>query len=400
MCSSDLVVIVTSDKDFFQLVDDRIRVFNPRDAGTWYDAAGVVEKFGVPPSQVVDVLALMGDAVDNVKGVPGIGEKGARELVTTWGSLDALLEHAAEVPGKKYREALLNHKAEALHSRQMVLIHTDVPVPFDVEALTYRGPDRAACYELFSDLGFRSLTMDYAPTAESVSTDYALVTDAAGLDALVADIRAAGRMAVRVLADDEAPMRAGIVGLAVSTGARSARYIPTRHAGMHTGPQLTVADALMRALGTGFTIACPGFPENKRTIFKGYLFAGDVLLSESGMKDHPLTPMNDANLVRVMQAQCQGRVGLIDHRAVAQSPAAIRQQMAELQGQGVRIAVVDAVSNDDLLRLGPALAELPLVTAGSGVAIGLPPNFGLKSDPRTSQLPAPAGRQAIVSGSC
>jgi uncharacterized protein YgbK (DUF1537 family) len=161
-----------------------------------------------------------------------------------------------------------------------------------------------------------------------------------------------------------------------------------------------VTEALMAELGTDFTIATPAFPDNGRTVFKGHLFVGDALLSDSGMKDHPLTPMRDANLVRVMQAQCQGRVGLIDHRAVAQSPAAIRQQMAELQGQGVRIAVVDAVSNDDLLRLGPALAELPLVTAGSGVAIGLPPNFGLKSDPRTSQLPAPAGRQAIVSGSC
>ena len=95
------VVIVTMDKDFFQLVRDGIRVFNPRDEGTWYDAAGVKEKFGVAPEQVVDVLALMGDTIDNIKGVPGIGEKGARELIATYGSLENLLAHAGEIKNKR-----------------------------------------------------------------------------------------------------------------------------------------------------------------------------------------------------------------------------------------------------------------------------------------------------------
>ena len=99
------VAIVTGDKDFFQLVRDGIRVFNPRDEGTWYDADGVKEKFGVTPDQVVDVLALMGDTIDNIKGVPGIGEKGARELIATYGSLEKLLAHAAEIKQKRYREA-------------------------------------------------------------------------------------------------------------------------------------------------------------------------------------------------------------------------------------------------------------------------------------------------------
>ena len=238
------VVIITSDKDFFQLVQDHVRIFNPRDDGAWYDPDGVKDKFGVPPSQVVDVLSLMGDAVDNVKGVPGIGEKGARDLITTWGSLDALLEHAAEVPQKKYREALLAHAADARHSREMVTIHTSVPVEFDIDSFRYRGPSRDECYALFTDLGFRSLTMEFAPTAESVVKDYALVTDVDGLAALVADVRAAGRLAIRVLADSDSAMRAGMVGIVVSTAARQARYVPMRHTGMHTGPQLTVADAV------------------------------------------------------------------------------------------------------------------------------------------------------------
>jgi len=161
-----------------------------------------------------------------------------------------------------------------------------------------------------------------------------------------------------------------------------------------------VSEALMAALGTDFTIATPAFPDNQRTVFKGYLFVGDGLLSESGMKDHPLTPMNDANLVRVLQAQCQHRVGLIDHKTVAQGEQAIRARIQTLRAEGVRLAVVDAVSNEDLMRMGPALKELPLVTAGSGVAIGLPANWGLKPSPTTSRLPPARGLQAIVSGSC
>jgi uncharacterized protein YgbK (DUF1537 family) len=161
-----------------------------------------------------------------------------------------------------------------------------------------------------------------------------------------------------------------------------------------------VTEALMAALNTDFTIATPAFPDNGRTVFKGHLFVGDVLLSDSGMKDHPLTPMRESNLVKVMQAQCQSKVGLIDHRTVAAGATAVTDAIAQLKSQGVRIAVVDAVSNDDLLRVGPAWRDLPLLTAGSGVAIALPANFGLRADPRASQLPPAVGRQAIVSGSC
>ena len=148
------------------------------------------------------------------------------------------------------------------------------------------------------------------------------------------------------------------------------------------------------------TIATPAFPDNGRTVFKGYLFVGDVLLNESGMQHHPLTPMVDANLVRVMQAQCKSKVGLLGHKTIAQGPTAISQEITNLKQQGVRIAIVDAVSNDDLMRLGPALRGMPLVTAGSGVAIGLPQNFGLSPTPQASVLPKASGLQAVVSGSC
>jgi uncharacterized protein YgbK (DUF1537 family) len=161
-----------------------------------------------------------------------------------------------------------------------------------------------------------------------------------------------------------------------------------------------VTEALMEALGCDFTIATPAFPDNKRTVFKGYLFAGDVLLNESGMQNHPLTPMTDPNLVRVLQAQCQRKVGLIDHAVVARGAAAISERIEQLKGEGVSIAIVDAVSNDDLLRLGPAIAKMPLLTAGSGVAIGLPANFGLAPSSQASALPPAGGLRAVVSGSC
>ena len=223
------VAIVTGDKDFFQLVRDGIRVYNPRDEGTWYDAAGVKEKFGVTPEQVVDVLALMGDTIDNIKGVPGIGEKGARELIATYGTLDALLERAAEVPQKKYREALLAHEAEARQSRELLQIHTTVPVEFDINAFRYRGPTREACYELFSELGFRSLVMEYAPTADTTATDYQLVTTLEGVQKVADELTAAGRFAMRVLPDSPAAVRAGIVGIAFSIAPRQAWYVPIGH---------------------------------------------------------------------------------------------------------------------------------------------------------------------------
>ena len=161
-----------------------------------------------------------------------------------------------------------------------------------------------------------------------------------------------------------------------------------------------VIDALMRALQTDFTIATPAFPDAGRTVFKGYLFVGATLLHESGMQDHPLTPMTDPNLVRVLAPQTRHQVGLIDYTVVAQGESAIRARIDVLRSEGIAIAIVDAVSNADLLRLGAALSDMPLVTAGSGVAIGLPANFGIEPNDRASALPRVGGLQAIISGSC
>ncbi len=165
-----------------------------------------------------------------------------------------------------------------------------------------------------------------------------------------------------------------------------------------------VTDALMIALGTDFTIACPAFPENGRTIFRGYLYVGDMLLSESGMKDHPLTPMTDANLVRVLQAQTTRKVGLVRFDAVARGATTIRERIAALKGEGAGMAVVDAVSDADLVAIGEACEDMPLVTAGSGIGLGLALNARAKGRldhaASAASLPRIAGYAAAISGSC
>ena len=165
-----------------------------------------------------------------------------------------------------------------------------------------------------------------------------------------------------------------------------------------------VAEALMAALGTDFTIACPAFPENGRSVYRGHLFVGDLLLSDTGMRDHPLTPMTDANLVRWLQAQTALRVGLLRQDAVAAGADAVTARMNALRAEGVRIAIADAIDNEDLRSLGAACAELPLLIAGSGLALGLPAAYAargwVRRDASAAALPAVGGHAAVLSGSC
>ncbi|WP_282396034.1 3-oxo-tetronate kinase [Pseudomonas sp. PS01298] len=163
-----------------------------------------------------------------------------------------------------------------------------------------------------------------------------------------------------------------------------------------------VSEALLKALGSDFTLACPAFPENGRTIFRGHLFVQDQLLNESGMQHHPLTPMGDANLVRVLQSQTQLPVGLLRYDSIAAGVEATRNKIAELRAQGVGIAIADALSDQDLYTLGSACADLPLLTGGSGLALGLPGNFrraGKLRDLDAAALPSISGGEVVLAGS-
>ena len=165
-----------------------------------------------------------------------------------------------------------------------------------------------------------------------------------------------------------------------------------------------VADALVAALGCGFALVCPAFPTNARTVYQGHLFVGGTLLNESGMEHHPLTPMTDANLVRVLSRQTEGTVGLVPFATVDQGASAIRDAMTRLKEQGRRYAIVDAITDAHLIAIGEAAASHALITGGSGVAMGLGGNFSrtglLTAQLDPAALPPLDGPRAVVAGSC
>ncbi|MGD1215857.1 MAG: DNA polymerase I [Terriglobales bacterium] len=166
------VFVVSSDKDMLQLVNDKVQVLNPPKDNLICDAAKVAEILGVPPSKVVDVMALRGDAVDNIPGAPGIGDKGSVELIQRFGSVEQALEHAAEVEKKTYRESLQNNRDNILHSKQLVTIDTDVAVELDVAAMKAGQPDVESLRALFAELEFTSLLKELLPVVEVKEGDY------------------------------------------------------------------------------------------------------------------------------------------------------------------------------------------------------------------------------------
>jgi DNA polymerase-1 len=223
------VVVVTGDKDFLQMVNDDVLVLNPGREGagaTLYDRKTVEEKFGVAPERVVDVLALVGDAVDNVPGVPGIGEKGARDLIREFGSLEAALDGAGRVKRAAYREGMQKHREDALLSKKLVTLRTDVPVTLELDRLRRRDPDRAAAFALFTELEFVALAKEFAPEPAPVRTVHQVVAKEDEVCALVAEARAAGRVAVSLVRDERVPMRSRIAGVAVSHAAGKSGYVP------------------------------------------------------------------------------------------------------------------------------------------------------------------------------
>ena len=235
-----------------------------------------------------------------------------------------------------------------------------------------------------------------------------VATEVAQADAVVVALKSRTTPAAQAVADSLAALR-----WLQAAGARQFIFkvcstFDSTPAG-NIGP---VAEALLAALGgqpggsqaPAQALVCPAFPENGRTVFRGHLFVGDQLLSDSGLRDHPLTPMTDANLVRVLQAQSQGRVGLLRHDLVAQGAAAIGARLAALQADGVTLVVGDAVDNADLLRLAEGAAALPLWVAGSGLALGLPALLAARGwvtlDAQAALLDRLDGPAAVLAGSC
>jgi DNA polymerase-1 len=242
------VVVVSADKDLLQLVTDDVLVLNPgREGGgsTRFDRKAVEEKWGVPPERIADVLALVGDAVDNVPGVPGIGDKGARDLVREFGSVEGVLEHADQVKRAAYREGLKSHREDALLSKRLVTLRTDAPVELDLEALRRQEPDRAAAHALFKELEFQVLAREYAPeAAEATAAEHRLLARREEIEELAAEARAAGRVAMAVVVTSPQATRGGALGIAVSWAPGRSAYVPLAHSAIDVPQALGRKEAL------------------------------------------------------------------------------------------------------------------------------------------------------------
>jgi DNA polymerase-1 len=184
---ADEVIIVSSDKDMLQLVNDRVRMLNPMKDDMMYDAAAVQDYLGVPPSQVADLFALKGDSIDNIPGAPGIGDKGAKDLIVRFGSVENAMEHAAEVERRTYRESLQNNREQILLSKRLATIECDVPIDWSLESVAAREPDVEALRGLYKTLEFSSLLRELAPASHAaVERDYQSLEDQSSLDAWLA----------------------------------------------------------------------------------------------------------------------------------------------------------------------------------------------------------------------
>jgi DNA polymerase I len=334
------VVIVSSDKDMLQLVidgntgdgntgdgntgDGHISMLNPMKDDAFYDAAATERFMGVKPSQVADLLALMGDTVDNIPGAPGIGEKGARDLLVRFGSVENALDHAAEVERKTYRESLQNNRDRILLSKRLATIHTDVPVPLDLEALAARPPDEAALRQLYRTLEFTSLLRDLGPAKPSGPRDYQALGSPQAMEEWLAAIPAGCPVAA---AAGEILGRTVIACCAEAGIARSASLdrIPARAAVCHD------LKALIRRFG-----ACPQLQHD-------VMLYGFLLTAEPGACD--LRALSERYLEETL-----------DSGAAAEADAVLRL-FSKLRPE-IESAGLAEVYRDIDLPLAPVLAQM------------------------------------------
>jgi DNA polymerase-1 len=233
------VVIVTGDKDLLQLVSDRVQVYDSMKEKR-FGVGEVIERFGVSPEQVVDVMGLAGDAIDNIPGIPGIGEKTAVQLIKTYGTIDNLLTHAEEIPQKKLKENLKTHGDLALLSRKLATIHTDVPVHCQLEDFSLSPPDLKTLREIFKELEFNKLIKELPEEkgSQSAARDYRLVIHQDEFLALIEDLRKAASFSVDLETTSPYPMWADLVGISLSYTPHQAFYIPVGHQNREVSQQL------------------------------------------------------------------------------------------------------------------------------------------------------------------
>ncbi|HXI04279.1 MAG TPA: DNA polymerase I [Candidatus Saccharimonadales bacterium] len=242
-------VIVTADKDLFQLVRPGVKILNPHKGDLLMDAEKVEEVFGVAPGRVVEVLALMGDASDNVPGVPGIGEKGAREIVRRFGTIEEAVKGSEEDfaalgrMGKRYFKNLRENLGLARKCRDLVTVRRDAPVELDLALMKVREPDRRAAYDLFTQLEFERLLDHYAPEGEGQPITET-ITSIAELARVLKEARDRGLLSIDTETTSPDPMRAALVGVSLCSTAGSAAYVPVGHAYIGAPAQLATEEVV------------------------------------------------------------------------------------------------------------------------------------------------------------
>jgi DNA polymerase-1 len=382
------VAIVSSDKDMLQLVNDRVRMMNPMKDDLWYDAAEAEKYMGVRPGQVADLLALKGDSVDNIPGAPGIGDKGAKDLITRFGSVEGALEHAAEVEKRTYRESLQNHREQILLSKRLATIHTDVPVPFELELWKAQEPDKVRLRELYKTLEFNRLLREMAEAEPAVDggvarREYRQLQSREELDSWLAGVPAEAPVAVAV----GEMMSETVVGLAAQGEACSVvlgEALPERATVAHD------IKTFVRRFGD-----CPNLTQD--VMLYGFLLSADpgscslAALAERHL-GHPTgsDPAGEADAVLAIFSKLRPEVeaaGLAEVYARIDLP--LIRVLAEMESTGIRVdpaqlRVLSGRMEAEMARLGGEVYEL----AGKSFNINSPQQLG-KVLFEDLKLPAP-----------
>jgi DNA polymerase I len=388
------VVIVSSDKDMLQLVNDRVKMLNPMKDDMWFDAKATQEFMGVAPPQVADLLALKGDTIDNIPGAPGIGEKGAKDLIQRFGSVENALEHASEVERKTYRESLQNNREQILLSKRLATIHCDVPIEFDLEAVKIQEPDGAKLREIYKTLEFSSLLRELAPAAKAASEcDYQRLESAAALDAWLATIPADAPVAVAA----GEMMGESVLAFSSSEGVARAvalEKIPVRASVAHD------IKTLIRRFGSapslahdvmlyGFLISADPGRCDLASLAERYLDR-EVASDPSGQADAVLSIFRKLR----PEVEALGLVPLYESIDLPLVPVLARMEECGVRVDPAQLRILSSRMEEEIARLSAEIYEL----AGKTFNINSPQQLG-KTLFEEMNLPAPVkyGKGKVIS---
>jgi DNA polymerase-1 len=366
------VYVVSPDKDMMQLVSDSVSILNPTKDNLILDPAGVERVLGVPPERVVDVMALRGDAIDNVPGAPGIGDKGSVELIQQFGSVEGALDHAHEVKKKTYRESLHNNRENILLSKELVTIHTSVLTEFSLEEMQTRPVDNAACRALFTELEFTTMLKDLAPDLTAATTTYNVSVSSGDLATLLAEARRVGHLALalaettQAIAEESAaepeveaePAPAETMSLfgAPTEAIIPAAVVEQRNAACRVGMAVTASEAIEVALdapGLREALADESLPKQVHDLKavlralepRGVMLGGSVI--DVMLQSYLLNPTHSSHT-------------LVDLAARTTSFALMHQPTKANPNDPKRLAEAAAAVARLAVTLGEQMAEVPM----------------------------------------